>query len=76
MIWRGTQTDALLRYKWITANYWTIEDSLYGIFKECLLDENKREEYNKLKEDDADKYFNKRLKDNFHEVEDMFYLSK
>lgn len=33
-IWRGTQSDPLLKYNGKTFNYWDIEDALYDTFKE------------------------------------------
>jgi len=68
MIWRGSQSDPLLKYKWIIANYWTIEDYLRELFKE----DTDKLVYKMLSENELNTMFNNRLKDNFYEVEDIF----
>lgn len=68
MIWRGSQNDPLLKYNWIIANYWTIEDYLRELFKE----DTDSLAYKMLSENALENMFNKRLKDNFYEVEDIF----
>ena len=66
MIWNGSRNDPELKYDWIVANYWTIEDYLYELFKEDTKDEDK------LTQKERDLLFGKRLKENFYEVEDIF----
>ena len=68
MIWRGTQNDPLLKYKWITANYRTIEDYLYDLFKGDI----DSKAYSMLSENARDIMFDNWLKENFYEVEDIF----
>ena len=33
-IWRGSQSDPLVRYKGFAFNYWDVEDGLYEIWRE------------------------------------------
>lgn len=70
MIWNGSQSDPRLKFDWIIANYWTVEDYLYELFKEDTEGEEK------LKETERNNLFNKWLKNNFYEVEDIFYQIK
>ena len=74
MIWRGSQNDALLEYDGYIANYWTVEDWLYDIFKEDLREENKLDEYLKANDENSNKRFNKRLKENSYLIDDIFSM--
>ena len=67
MIWHWTQSDPELKYDWIVANYWTVEDWLYGIFEEDM-----KEQWADPKKRDNDEVFNHWLKDNFYMVQDIF----
>lgn len=71
MIWNGTQSDPELIYKGIRANYWTIENYLYEIFIEYEGDNN----INKT-EKELDGIFNKWLKNNVYQIEDIFQQVK
>ena len=67
MIRHGTQSDPELVYNWIKANYWNIEDYLYDLRKW-----DNEDIYKILTENQRDFLFNKWLKNNFYEVEDIF----
>jgi len=71
MIRHGTQPDPELIFDWIKANYWTIEDYLYDLRKW-----DNEDIYKILTENQRDFLFNKWLKNNFYEVEDIFQQVK
>ena len=72
MIRHGTQSDPELIFDWIKANYWTVEDYLYEVFKDWL----EEDIYKILTEEQRDFLFSKWLKNNFYEVEDIFHQIK
>lgn len=67
MIWHWTQSDPELKYNWVIANYWTVEDWLYEIFEEDM-----KELWAKIEEKEKDSVFNHWLRDNFYIVQDIF----
>lgn len=67
MIWHWTQSDPELKYNWVIANYWTVEDWLYEIFEEDM-----KELWATIEEKERDNVFNHWLKDNFYIVQDIF----
>ena len=67
MIWHWTQSDPELKYNWVIANYWTVEDWLYEIFEEDM-----KELWAKIEEKERDSVFNHWLRDNFYIVQDIF----
>ena len=72
MIWHWTQSDPELKYQWVVANYWTIEDSLYENFIEELEENDMHELYNWFIENDRNSWFNWWLKKNTHLIWDLF----
>ena len=67
MIWHWTQSDPELKYNWVIANYWTVEDWLYEIFEEDM-----KELWATIDDKERDSVFNHWLRDNFYIVQDIF----
>ena len=72
MIWHWTQSDPELKYEWVVANYWTVEDWLYDRFKEDLQESGEYELYDKFVDKDKDIWFNRWLKKNDYLIWDIF----
>lgn len=72
MIWHWTQSDPELKYEWVVANYWTVEDWLYDRFKEDLQESGEDELYDKFVDKDKDIWFNRWLKENDYLIWDIF----
>lgn len=72
MIWHWTNCDPELEYKWIVANYYEIEDSLYESFKDCMEQIMDWEVYKVLSEEQRDYLFNGWLKEHMDEIEETF----
>lgn len=72
MIRHGTQSDPELKFDWIVANYWTVENRLFDIFTEELQDEWKYNLYCWFTEKDKDLQFNSRLSKNSYLLGDIF----
>lgn len=72
MIWHWTQSDPELKYEWVVANYWTVEDWLYDRFKEDLQESGEDELYDKFVDKDKDIWFNRWLKKNDYLIWDIF----
>lgn len=72
MIWHWTQSDPELKYEWVVANYWTVEDWLYDRFKEDLQESGEDELYDKFADKDKDIWFNRWLKKNDYLIWDIF----
>lgn len=76
MIWHWSQSDPELKYEWIIANYWTVEDWLYEQFVEDLQEQDMYELYKNFCEADSNRLFNWRLHKNIHLVWEIFWYIK
>lgn len=72
MIWHWSQSDPELKYEWIVANYWTIEDSLYEDFVAELQENDMYELYKWFTETDRDSCFSRWLNKNEHLIWELF----
>lgn len=65
-------SDPLLHWSWLVANYREVEDYLYEDFIDWLRENNKYNQYCKLKKSLQDKRFNDWLFENYYKIVDIF----
>jgi hypothetical protein len=72
MQYRWDWSDPLLHWSWLVANYREVEDYLYEDFIDWLRENNKYNQYCKLKKSLQDKKFNDWLFENYYKIVDIF----
>ena len=72
MQYRWDWSDQLLHWNWLVANYREVEDYLYEDFIDWLRENNKYNQYCKLKKSLQDKKFNDWLFENYYKIVDIF----
>lgn len=74
MIYRWDWNDPQLKFNWMLANYWQIENGLYEDFIDWLKESNKYDDYVKQPRQEQERKFNDWLFNNYYKIVEAFTI--